>query len=152
MRAIAVKDRLVERMPGGWTYSQLADATTGARQGLLVRGVCDAEGKVFAHRHDVEQITVFQSGEGYMAVGKDIVAVNAGSVVVVPAGTPHGVWNPNAKKLEYLAFCPATEVQIQYLPPEEAAVMERYMRLFYNAGNIAIRTTPIALAGRGADI
>ncbi|NNM84860.1 MAG: cupin domain-containing protein [Phycisphaerales bacterium] len=152
MRAIAVKDRLVERMPGGWTYSQLTDATHGAHQGSLVRSVCDADGKVLAHTHDVEQITMFQSGEGYMAVGKDIVAVKAGSVVVVPAGTPHGVWNPNAKRLEYLAFCPATNVQIQYLPPNEAAVIERYMSLFHNAGDIAIRTHAIALAGSGADI
>ena len=152
MRAIAVKDRLVERMPGGWTYTQLADAANGARQGSLVRSVCDPDGKVLAHTHDVEQITLFQSGEGYMAVGKDILAVKAGSVVVVPAGTPHGVWNPNAKKLEYLVFCPAPDVPIQYLPPKAAAAMDRYLRLFHNAGDIAIRTTPIALAGSGEDI
>ncbi len=152
MPAIAVKDRLVERMPGGWTYSQLADSTHGARHGSLVRSVCDADGKVLAHTHEVEQITVFLSGEGYMAVGNDIVVVKAGSVVVVPAGTPHGVWNPNDKGLEYLVFCPATDVQLQYLPPDAAAVIERYMRLFHNAGDIAIRTNPIALAGSGAEI
>jgi len=42
------------------------------------------------------------SGEGRFTVGEEEQTIAAGSVVVAPAGIPHGVENPSAERLSLL--------------------------------------------------
>jgi len=43
------------------------------------------------HRHHTEHVTVLE-GRARMLLGRDTLDIGPGDVIVIPSGTPHGVW------------------------------------------------------------
>ena len=55
------------------------------------------------HNHPgQEEVYHFVSGEGYMEVGAETISVSQGSIVLIPDGHFHKVWNTN--EIEDLVF------------------------------------------------
>ena len=55
------------------------------------------------HAHNgADKFYFVLSGEGRFTVGEEEQTIAAGSVVVAPAGIPHGVENPGAERLSLL--------------------------------------------------
>ena len=51
------------------------------------------------HRHPYEEVFVVQEGSATFTAGKDVIEVNGGQVVVVPAGVPHKFVNSGTGRL-----------------------------------------------------
>jgi mannose-6-phosphate isomerase-like protein (cupin superfamily) len=52
-----------------------------------------------------EEIYFFTSGSGRMKLGDEESDVSAGDTVVIPAGTPHKLWNTGTEPLRLLCCC-----------------------------------------------
>jgi mannose-6-phosphate isomerase-like protein (cupin superfamily) len=60
---------------------------------------------------DTDQVFYIVKGEGYAAVGDESHAFERGSLVVVPAGTPHNLVNDSGESLKLFTL---------YVPPHHA--------------------------------
>ena len=54
------------------------------------------------HRHDYDEVFVVQEGQATMVAGDRELTVNAGDIVVVPAGQPHAFVNSGAGRLRQI--------------------------------------------------
>ncbi|HVE75436.1 MAG TPA: cupin domain-containing protein [Actinomycetota bacterium] len=67
------------------------------------------------HTHSIDEVIVIDEGQGEVTVGNDLKSVSSGTVVFVPAGTPHGTRNLGDGVLKLHAVFPSQEIPIRYL-------------------------------------
>lgn len=67
------------------------------------------------HTHTSDEIVFVDDGEGSYTLGDDVTPVGAGTVVFIPAGTPHGTRNDGERPLSIHAVFPSCELDITYL-------------------------------------
>jgi quercetin dioxygenase-like cupin family protein len=67
------------------------------------------------HTHDVDEAITILDGEADTRLGDERRKVGAGTVIFVPAGTPHGTRNAGASPLQIHAVFPATTIEIAML-------------------------------------
>lgn len=67
------------------------------------------------HTHTVDEVVVVEEGTGAYRLDVDTRPVHGGSVVFIPAGTPHGTRNEGAGPLVITAVFPSRELDITYL-------------------------------------
>ncbi len=67
------------------------------------------------HTHSVDELIVIDNGTGEVTLGDERKAVEAGSLVFVPAGVPHGTRNTGDGLLGLHAVFPTQVIPIRYL-------------------------------------
>ena len=92
------------RGDGQVSYLLLAPSQFGSRQMAitLVEGAPGSQQALHAHS-DSEQVYVIVTGRGRMTVSDEQRDVGAGSLVFIPAGSPHAIHNPGPEKLVYVS-------------------------------------------------
>jgi len=67
------------------------------------------------HRHPYEEIFILLKGGATFRRGDDTLEAQAGEIVIVPAGTPHGFVNSGDERLLFVSIHPAPEMQQENL-------------------------------------
>jgi quercetin dioxygenase-like cupin family protein len=67
------------------------------------------------HRHRIDEVLLYESGEAHVRVGGETYRVAAGDIVIVPAGEPHGTRNIGGEAVRLRAVFPSHRVDIEYL-------------------------------------
>jgi quercetin dioxygenase-like cupin family protein len=75
-------------------------------------GVGDA---IPLHRHRIDEVVFYLSGEVEVRLGDDARAVRAGDIVVIPTGVAHSQRNTGNSAAEIRAVFPSSRIDIEYL-------------------------------------
>jgi mannose-6-phosphate isomerase-like protein (cupin superfamily) len=67
------------------------------------------------HRHPYDEVFIVHEGEGTFTLGDEESLVGAGTVVIVPAGTPHGFVNSGGVTLRLTAIHTASQFATEWL-------------------------------------
>jgi quercetin dioxygenase-like cupin family protein len=67
------------------------------------------------HTHPISEVIVIQQGSAEVTLGDDTQQVGPGTVVFVPAGTPHGTRNAGTSPIRLHAMFPSERIGIRYL-------------------------------------
>jgi quercetin dioxygenase-like cupin family protein len=67
------------------------------------------------HTHPVHEVIVVDEGEPEVTVGNETRKVGRGTVVFIPAGTPHGTRNMSSNPVRIHAMFPSERIGIEYL-------------------------------------
>jgi len=67
------------------------------------------------HRHRVDEVLVYESGEAEVVVDDERYAVRGGDVVIVPAGRVHGTRNTGERSVRLRAFFPTARIDMTYV-------------------------------------
>jgi quercetin dioxygenase-like cupin family protein len=67
------------------------------------------------HTHPISEVIVIQQGSAEVTLGDDTQQVGPGTVVFVPAWTPHGTRNAGTSPIRLHAMFPSERIGIQYL-------------------------------------
>jgi quercetin dioxygenase-like cupin family protein len=67
------------------------------------------------HRHRIDEVLVYESGEAEVRLDDDAFGVRAGDIVIVPAGAAHGTRNVGGQVVRVRAFFPSHRIDITYL-------------------------------------
>ena len=87
------------------TFVALANEALGTQSCSVHENVLNPGAVVPWHEHQVEEVIVCLSGVGECTFkGKDSERYQAGSVLIIPAGTPHTLRNAGSDLLHQLAF------------------------------------------------
>lgn len=89
------------------------------------------------HRHTIDEVVFYLSGDVEVRLGDEIHAVRAGDIVVIPAGVAHGQRNTGDSIAEIRAVFPSARLDIEYLernpapgtegdPPQPAIVIDTH--------------------------
>ena len=90
----------------GSTVRELIQVGDGAANQSLAEAVVPAGGATIEHlHHRSEEIYRIVSGRGRVRVGGAESAVRPGDNVLIPAGTPHKLWNEGPDPLVILCCC-----------------------------------------------
>ena len=75
-------------------------------------GVGDA---IPLHRHAIDEVVVYLSGEIEVRLGEETYAVRAGDIMVIPAGVVHAQRNTGDSIAEFRAVFPSARLDVEYL-------------------------------------
>lgn len=67
------------------------------------------------HTHTIDEVIIIDGGEGEVTLGAEARIVGPGTVVFIPAGTPHRTRNLSEDVLRLHAVFPSQEITIEYL-------------------------------------
>jgi quercetin dioxygenase-like cupin family protein len=67
------------------------------------------------HTHPINEVIVIVDGDAEVTLGTDTERVGPGSVVFIPAGTPHGTVNAGTTPVRLHAMFPSEQIGIEYL-------------------------------------
>jgi quercetin dioxygenase-like cupin family protein len=67
------------------------------------------------HRHEVDEVLIYESGAGEIVLGTTHERVVAGSIAFVPARTPHSTINTGDDVVRVRAVFPSHVIDIEYL-------------------------------------
>jgi quercetin dioxygenase-like cupin family protein len=93
--------------PGGTISAGIATAGRGARQVSVIRQRQQAGGGNPPHTHDCEEVTLVTEGSLEVRIGEDVVTLNAGDSLVIPANTEHRLENAGTTDAAWLLIAPA---------------------------------------------
>ena len=92
--------------PDGSEVRELARPPQLARNQSLAEATVAAGEETREHVHRItEEIYYFTSGSGRMRLGRDLLEVGVGDVVVIPPDTRHKLFNPGPAPLVLLCCC-----------------------------------------------
>ena len=92
--------------PDGSEVRELARPPRLARNQSLAEATVAAGAETREHVHRItEEIYYFISGAGRMRLGRDLLEVGVGDVVVIPPSTRHKLFNPGPDPLVLLCCC-----------------------------------------------
>jgi quercetin dioxygenase-like cupin family protein len=91
------------------------------------------------HRHTIDEVVMYLSGEVEVRLGEESHAVRPGDIMVIPAGVAHSQHNTGDSVAEIRAFFPSSRLDIEYLernpapgtegdPPQPAFVIDTHTR------------------------
>jgi uncharacterized cupin superfamily protein len=67
------------------------------------------------HRHIIDEVLFYLSGEVEVRLGDETYAVGPGDIVIVPAGVAHSQRNAGDSAAEIRAVFPSARIDIEYL-------------------------------------
>ena len=82
--------------------------------GIITEEIAPGDG-IPLHTHDVDEAITILTGQAETRLGEERRQVGAGTVIFIPAGTPHGTANAGDKPLQIHAVFPATSIEIVML-------------------------------------
>ncbi|MBA2537396.1 MAG: cupin domain-containing protein [Actinobacteria bacterium] len=94
--------------PGGSSEVHVDDIT------LIIEEIAPGD-RIPLHTHPINEVIVIQEGSPEVTLGDDTQQVGAGTVVFIPAGTPHGTRNAGTCPIRIHAMFPSERIGIQYL-------------------------------------
>lgn len=101
------------------TFVALADGASGTKACSVHENVLNPGAVVPWHLHPVEEVIVCLAGEGECAFqGSQPERYRAGSVLQIPANTPHSLRNVGAEHLHQLAILGGVTPGTRWLEPE----------------------------------
>lgn len=92
---------------GGVVMSPLATPAQGATDVLVLRGTVDPGLEFPAHSHDRQEVLVLLRGSAQATIGTDELGVEAGDVLIIPAGNVHTFAALGGERLEAIGIAPA---------------------------------------------
>ena len=100
-------------------FAQIAGPEQGARQLIAYENVLLPGTVVPLHMHAVEELLVCLSGTAECCFsGGAPQTYSAGSVVIIPANTPHKIRNTGSGEPRQLSFFPAVSQDTTWLEPQ----------------------------------
>ena len=81
---------------------------------LIVEEIAPGD-RIPLHTHPISEVIVIQAGSPEVTLGDDTQLVGPGTVVFIPAGTPHGTRNASTSPVRIHAMFPSERIGIQYL-------------------------------------
>lgn len=81
---------------------------------LIVEEIAPGD-RIPLHTHPINEVIVILAGTPEVALGDDTQQVEPGTVVFIPAGTPHGTRNTGADPVRLHAMFPSERIGIHYL-------------------------------------
>jgi quercetin dioxygenase-like cupin family protein len=93
--------------PGANATAGIATASRGATDVSVIRQRQQPGGGNPPHTHDREEVMLVTEGSVEVRIGKDVVTLNAGDSLVIPANTEHQLANAGATDAEWLLIAPA---------------------------------------------
>ena len=81
---------------------------------LIIEEIAPGD-RIPLHTHPISELIVIQEGNAEVTLGDEIQHVGPGTVVFIPAGTPHGTRNAGTSPIRILAMVPSERIGIQYL-------------------------------------
>ena len=81
---------------------------------LIIEEIAPGD-RIPLHTHPINEVIVIQEGSPEVTLGDDTQQVGAGTVVFIPAGTPHGTRNAGTSTIRIHAMFPSERIGIQYL-------------------------------------
>jgi quercetin dioxygenase-like cupin family protein len=67
------------------------------------------------HVHPINEVIVVDEGEAEVTLGRSMRRVGGGTVIFIPAETPHGTRNVGGKPVRIHAMFPSEQIGIEYL-------------------------------------
>lgn len=67
------------------------------------------------HTHPIDEVIVIDEGRATVRLGDETREVGSGTVIFIPASTPHGTSNESAEPVRLHAMFPAERIGINYL-------------------------------------
>ncbi|HYZ19880.1 MAG TPA: cupin domain-containing protein [Gaiellaceae bacterium] len=67
------------------------------------------------HVHPIHEVIVIDDGVAQVTLGRETRTVGRGTVVFIPAGTPHGTRNSGVRLVRLHAMFPSEQIGIEYL-------------------------------------
>ncbi len=95
------------------TVRHLVDPHRGTGSCCVMEAVYESGGHFPPHCHDTDQTLLFLEGEGILFIGEDPHTVGNDSVIMIPAGTPHCIYNTGLGKLRLLSIFSTTEPTVK---------------------------------------
>ena len=100
-------------------FAQIAGHAQGAREFVAYENVLLVGAVVPLHTHTVEELLICLSGQAECSFnGGEPQPYAAGSVVIIPANTPHTIRNTGAAEMRQLSFFPAPSQGTVWLEPQ----------------------------------
>jgi quercetin dioxygenase-like cupin family protein len=96
----------------GSVWAVVSDETADVAIVVEEIGVGDA---IPLHRHQIDEVLLYESGEAEVRVGGDTHRVRGGDIVIVTAGAAHGTRNVGDEKVRLRAVFNSHLVDIEYL-------------------------------------
>jgi mannose-6-phosphate isomerase-like protein (cupin superfamily) len=69
------------------------------------------------HRHTYDEVWILDEGEVTFTAGEQVLLARPGSVVVVPAGTPHKFQNTGTTPVRMVCIHPRAKMETEWLEP-----------------------------------
>jgi len=89
---------------------------SGRVEGLtIIREEIAPGDRIPLHRHQIDEVIMFLSGEGEVRLGDETFAVSGGSTMFIPAGIAHGTTNAAAEPLRLHAVFPSPVIELQMI-------------------------------------
>jgi quercetin dioxygenase-like cupin family protein len=67
------------------------------------------------HRHQIDEVLLYEAGDAEVRVADETYRVQAGDIVIVPAGAAHGTRNVGSDKVSLRAVFPSHRIDMTYL-------------------------------------
>lgn len=103
---------------GSGTTRQVLIGSEEAPHFALRRFIMQPGGGMPAHTNTVEHEQYVLRGRATVGIGDRIVEVHEGSVVFIPAGTPHWYQTAGEEPFEFLCVVPNLPDRIELMPPD----------------------------------
>lgn len=81
---------------------------------LIVEHIAPGD-RIPLHLHPINEVIVILEGDAEVTLGEATERVTPGSVVFIPAGTPHRTVNAGASPVRIYAMFPSEQIGIEYL-------------------------------------
>ena len=94
--------------PGGTSERQVDDIT------LIVEEIAPGD-RIPLHTHPISEVIVILNGDPEVTLGDETREVGPGTVVFIPAGTPHRTRNATTSPVRVHAMFPSERIGIEYL-------------------------------------
>jgi len=94
--------------PGGTSEQYVDDIT------LIVEEIAPGD-RIPLHKHPPNEVIVILEGDPEITLGDETREVGPGTVVFIPAGTPHSTRNATTSPVRVHAMFPSEQIGIEYL-------------------------------------
>ena len=94
--------------PGGQSEARVDDIT------LIVEEIAPGD-RIPLHTHPINEVIAILEGTPEVTLGEDTREVGPGTIVFIPAGTPHGTRNAGTSAIRLHAMFPSEQIGIRYL-------------------------------------
>lgn len=71
------------------------------------------------HRHTYDEVWILEEGEVTFTAGDRTLTARSGSIVVVPAGTPHRFTNTGTTQVRMVCIHPRASMETEWLGPRD---------------------------------
>ena len=94
--------------PGGQSEARVDDIS------LIVEEIAPGD-RIPLHTHPINEVIAILEGTPEVTLGEETHEVGPGTIVFIPAGTPHGTRNASPSPVRLHAMFPSAQIGIRYL-------------------------------------